>query len=189
MSNLLEKAKSFAKTPKGQIAVHIAFERITTGLSFLLDILMISIIATDAEYGMHKAFLCVTPMYAVLCIGAVYVNDWWFKVMGYEIAGVDKLILIKDEEYDPKQYFKRILKWMLSRRFAIFWLGSWWKLDPIYVTLLLRENGKGFWKKTTTMTTTTIPSVILSMVVHTFIWKGAVEAYGLVDVNWFSFLG
>ena len=58
--------------------------------------------------------------------------------------------------------FRKIIR---SRK-LIFWIGSWFYLDPDYVTLLLRKKEDGY---LLTFLQITLPSVVINMVV----WLGA----------------
>lgn len=174
MENFAKWLTSFTQDTKGKVVTYVFTERVITGLSRLLDGWMIYLISQDVQYGIYKAFFYVTPFYALLCISAVYVSDY-FLAKGSDITGMEELRKIECTQYKRSQFFKRFLKWILSRKNTIFWIGSWCSIDPTYVTLLLRRSSKEFWRNSLLIT---IPSVTLSMLVHTGIWWCAVKGFG-----------
>ncbi len=139
-------------------------ERIITALTRTVDVLMIYFIWTDPGiWGLVKCFLFVTPVYLAFCGLVVYISDQ-IHSKGFDVTGIEELRKIADKKYEKKQYIKRFASWTLRRRLTIFWVGSWFYLDPDYVTLLLRDKTKGFWYM---LFTITLPSVLCSMIVWT----------------------
>lgn len=72
------------------------------------------------------------------------------------------------------QIIQRFISWFMRSRKTIFWIGSWFYLDPDYVTLLLRDRRKSFLSD---LFRITLPSVCISMFVWTPIWWGAYRGY------------
>lgn len=153
-------------------------ERVITFLTRVLDVAMVWIIINDPTlWGAMKAFIYITPLNIVFC-GAVVWTVNVFAKRGIDITGIDEFREMTNNHYSKRQYVKRFAQWVLRRRKTIFWIGSWFYLDPDYVTLLLRRKGEGFW---TTIWRITVPSTVLAMVVWTPIywlsWQGVLRGY------------
>ncbi|MEN9405172.1 MAG: hypothetical protein RLY47_131 [Candidatus Parcubacteria bacterium] len=145
---------------------YLLIERALTVPTRLIDGLMIFFIWTDPHYGVLKAFLICTPLNFALCSLVVFTNDLLAK-RGKDMTGIDEMR--KDAE--EKGGFRR---WVLRRRVAIFWIGSWFYLDPDYVTLFLRDKGATFWENGYRIT---LPSTLVAMIVWTAIYWSAHEGY------------
>lgn len=143
------------------------------------DVPMIAILAWDSQIsGVMTAFIVVTPIYFALCVGIVFANDLAIK-RGVDLTGLETLRELEYHVLEEKRWFSKILQKILRSRKTIFWVGSWFYLDPDYVTLLLRKKEESYFK---TFTKITLPSVILSMVVWLGVWWAALE--GLRWANW-----
>ncbi len=141
-------------------------ERVITVLTRGIDVMMVYFIVTDRTHGVMKTLVFVTPVYVVVCTIIVCLNEVLVN-MGYDVTGIEELKKIAGQHHRPSQWFKRFVSWILRRRTTIFLIGSWFYLDPDYVTLLLRDKTRTVWSDILLITT---PSVILSMVVWTPIY-------------------
>lgn len=130
-------------------------ERVITFLTRGLDVMMISFIVTDPQWGWMKSMLIVSPLYAVFCSTILVGNEYYSTTRNMDITGLETLSQT------------RLGKWMLQRQWTIFWFGSLVLLDPDYVSLLLHKRGQSVWR---TVFTTTIPSVVYSMIFWTTVY-------------------
>ncbi len=160
----------------------IITERIITALTRVVDVLMIILISTDPVLGWLKAFFIGGLIYAALCGVIIWVNDAALA-RGIDLTGLEEVRNLATQDLATRQYLKRFIAWVLSRRRSIFWVGSWFYLDPDYVTLLLRRSNKTFWQDFWGIT---VPSVIMSMLVWTSVYwcafRGYVWAKALVNL-------
>jgi hypothetical protein len=134
---------------------------------------MIYFIWTDPVYGVLKAFFFCTPINFALCCSVVYLNDVFMR-NGHDLTGIEEFREMAHETYHKRQYVKRLASWMLKRKRTIFLIGSWFYVDPDYVTLLLRDRNLGFWSNAVRIT---LPSVVLAMTVWTPIYWCAFKGY------------
>ena len=138
------------------------------------DVPILVILAWDSSInGIVAAFVVVTPIYLFLCIGIVIISDMACK-RGVDLTGLETLRELEHAVLEKRQWFKRILRRMLRSRNLIFWIGSWFLLDPDYVALLLRKREEGY---VSTFLRIILPSVMLSMVVWLGVWWAAVQGY------------
>lgn len=150
-------------------------ERVITILTRVLtDVPMLAILAWDSSLkGLMIAFLVVTPISLILCINVVLASDVAQK-RGLDLTGLETLRELEHETLTKGQWVKRFIRWMLMSKRLIFWIGSWFYLDPDYVTLLLRKKGEGY---VSTFLRITLPSVVLGMVVWLGVYWAAVQGY------------
>jgi hypothetical protein len=134
---------------------------------------MIYFIWTDPKFGVVYAFFVGGVVYFAFCASIIYVNDVFVR-NGYDITGIEELRQMADKHYPRKNWVKASVSWMLRRKTTIFLIGSWFYLDPDYVTLLLRDKEKSFW---TNLVEITLPSVFISMMVWTPVWWCACKGY------------
>lgn len=137
---------------------------ITIATRVFTDVPMLALIIADPKLGWLKCMLYVTPLYVLVCAGIVYISDR-FHENGVDITGIEEMRMIRGSgELKKRQFIKRFIRWFMHREVLIFWIGSWFYLDPDYVTLMIRKKGDSFLKTTLTLT---VPSVLVSM----FFWS------------------
>lgn len=189
---ILKRAGKFL----GRTGQIIFIERLITFLTRITDIAMVYLIFRFGAIGTLFSFFGVGIPYFVFCAGIVQTSEYFFA-RGHDITGLEELRgMAKEEdfrrrwfkryvllgrlnpdveaeriavwkEYQGQHWFRRIVAWVLSSRKTIFWIGSWFYLDPDYVTLLLYRREKSFWHN---MLTITIPAVIISMTIWTTVY-------------------
>ena len=182
--NLMTAVRSLIRHPGIKVSKFFITERIITVLTRVVDALIIYLIVLDPTiHGGIKAFIYTTPLNILLCVFVVYVLDV-FARNGYDLSGLEEYREMIHVQYRKEQYIKRFAQWVLKRRGTIFWVGSWFYLDPDYVTLLLRDKAKGFW---TNILKITVPSTILAMVIWVPFWWCVVNAFlkGSEWAKWF----
>lgn|GEM_PF-6197798 len=159
---LLEPFRPLATSLSWKIGKFFITERVITLLTRVIDLLTIGLIFGDPSIqGALKAFVFITPVNLIFCMGVVYVLAV-FARNGYDLSGLEELKQMRHEQYSERQRIKRLLQWILRRRETIFWIGSWFFLDPDYVTILLYDRTKSF---TANIVTITVPSVVLAMII------------------------
>jgi len=166
------------KRSLGSILLHavIAERVITVATRVFTDGPMLYILAWDSTVvGLMTAFAVVTPIYFILCIVVVLVSDAGFR-NGLDLTGLETLRGLEHKMFARRQWFKRIFQKILRSRRLIFWVGSWFYLDPDYVTLLLRKKEDGY---VSTFLRITFPSVVISMLVWLGVWWAAVQGFRL----------
>ena len=147
---------------------------ITVATRVFTDVPMLAILAWDSSIkGLITAFVAVTPISLILCILIVLVSDAGFK-KGLDLTGLETLRELEHSVLEERQWFKRIIRRILRSRRLIFWVGSWFYLDPDYVTLLIRKKEEGY---LSTFIRITLPSVVLGMVVWLGVWWAAVQGF------------
>jgi hypothetical protein len=191
-SGLLKRAGKFL----GRTGQIIFIERLITFLTRITDVAMVYFIWQFGAIGTLFSFFGVGIPYFLFCAGIVQTSEYFFA-RGHDITGLEELRGMATEEdfrrrwfkryvllgrlspqveaeraevwkeYKGTHWFRRIVAWVLSSRKTIFWIGSWFYLDPDYVTLLLYRREKGFWWN---MLTITLPSVTISMTVWTTVY-------------------
>jgi len=140
----------------------------------LTDGPVIWILARDSsERGILWASVVCTLISVVVYIAVVFVSDVAYK-RGVDVTGLETLRQLEYAVLEPRQWFKRLIRWMLQSRRLIFWIGSWFYLDPDYVTLLLRKKEEGY---AAAFLKITLPSVFLSVVVWVALWWAAVQGF------------
>ncbi len=150
----------------GQI---IFMERFITFLTRFTDVAMIFLIWKFGARGALYSFLGVGMAYFIFCTAIVYFNEFMFR-KGYDVTGIETLRGMAGEQYEKGQWFKRAVGWVLRSRKTIFWIGSWFYLDPDYVTILLYERERGFVYNILRLT---LPAIIISMTVWTAVYYSA----------------
>lgn len=154
----------------------ILAERVLTILTRFVDVLMIGFIAADPNHGIDgvtKAFLIVTPTYFFFCLGIVCLSDALLK-KGVDVTGLETIRELEHAILLKTQWVKRLVQRILMSKRLIFWIGSWFYLDPDYVTLLLRKNKEGY---VSTFLRITLPSVVLSMAVWLGVYWAGFQGY------------
>lgn len=152
----------------------LAERAITFATRVFTDVPMLAILAWDSGVkGLVTTFVVVTPIYLVFCVGVVLISDAGLK-RGLDLTGLETLRELEHSVLEKKQWFKRIIRRILRSRRLIFWVGSWFYLDPDYVTLLIRKKEEGY---ISTFFKITLPSVIISMVVWLGVWWAAVQGF------------
>jgi len=137
---------------------------------------MIYYIVSDPEYGLLKAFVYGTLVNLAFCSSIVFLSNK-LEEHGFNLTGI--------EDFRKDAEASGFRGWILRRRASIFWIGSWFYLDPDYVTLLLQEKAAGFIRNFVKIT---LPSTLLAMVVWTAIYGGIywglAKGFGLAqDLN------
>ena len=152
-----------------KIGKFIIVNKILGFFCYSVDILMVYFILDDATYGFVKAFLFGGVLNFVLCSSIVAVNNY-LNFLGFDITGLQELksVSVNKDAGKIKSLLINIKDWIFARRLTIFWVGSWYMLDPDYVTILLQRDGSSLTK---TVFSITLPSVILAMIIWTsFYW-------------------
>lgn len=161
----------------GQIVV---VERVITVLARPIDAVMLYIIATFPTNGVLIAFLFCAAATFIFSVAVVLMEH--HLVMRFEkgvtgVYGGAEVILQEFEDNDG--LYTRFLRFICSKPRYIFWIGSWFFLDPDYVTLLLAKRGDTLsqliWR-------ITLPSTIVSTVVWTpFYWMVVTMSSVLIE--------
>lgn len=150
---------------------------ITVATRVLTDAPMLAILAWDSSVtGIATAFIAITPISFLLCVSVVMASDAAHKKTGVDWTGLETLRELEHEVLEEKRWIYRILQWILRSPRLIFWVGSWFYLDPDYVTLLLRKKGEGYIH---VFLRITLPSAVLGMVVWTATYWAAVKGFWL----------
>lgn len=169
------------------ITKFIVVDRILGIFTRTVDALMIFFIINDPIYGVLKAFFIAGAYNFLLCAVTVGLNNYlakknydltglgWFVELDYE-KPVGKSIFVLEV---AKRWFLTAKNWMLRRRATIFWIGSWFQLDPDYVTLLLQDRQRGYWR---IIFSITLPSVAVAMIVWTFIYWFLLRGIGVINL-------
>ena len=148
----------------------VLVERVISFLTRIIDVWMIYFLTSEQTLiGICKCLFICGPVYLFFCGSIVYINDK-FAEKGLDITGLNELRMMAYVQYDRKFFVKRFVSWLLKKRQTILWVGSWFYIDPDYVTLILRRPGVPFWDD---FWKVTLPSVCISLVVWTFVyWCG-----------------
>lgn len=146
---------------------------ITVATRIFTDVPMLYFILRDDHYGWLHSLVFVTPVYILVCMAIVSINDLFYS-RNIDITGIEEMRLIAHSTPTKYQFFKRFIKWFMQRRATIFWIGSFYYLDPDYVTLLLRKEGDSFMKTTLRIT---IPSVFISMIFWTSVYWALYQVF------------
>ncbi|MEK6839841.1 MAG: hypothetical protein AABX72_02790 [Nanoarchaeota archaeon] len=150
----------------------VAERAITIATRVLTDVPMLAILAWDSSItGLTTAFAVITPVYLFLCVSVVLFSDAAFR-RGLDVTGLETLRRLEHEVLGEKQWFRKLVQKILRSRKLIFWIGSWFYLDPDYVTLLLRKREEGY---ISTFFRITLPSVVISMMVWLGVWWAAIQ--------------
>ena len=149
-------------------------------LARTVDVLMIYFIVTDPRYGVWKALFVAGAYNYVLVSLTVFICNYVTNKYQIDITGVDNLRALPptNKRRSLGWYLWRIKESILARRATIFWLGSWFQLDPDYVTLLLQDPQKGVIQNNLKIT---LPSTILAMIVWTAIYWVSLTQTGLAE--------
>ena len=170
--------------PSTKAVQFVLVERLLGLLARSIDIaLVVAAISDPSLHGAVNGFIIFTPIYFILCALIVVAVDALAR-WGVDITGIENLRSLRDSTVDPQNRLTSALRWLLLRRSTIFWIGSWFYLDPDYVTLLLRDRHRSIFSAIATIT---IPSVLISMIVWVpMIWLAvnAVKA-GYTWAKWF----
>lgn len=168
------RLRSLLNGSGGRMGRYIATEEALGLLARPIDALMIYLIWSQRN-GALLAFVVGFVTYLILCIAVVRLNDECLR-NGFDLTGINELRQLAVESGSNKSWFKRLVAWVLRRRATIFFIGSWFHIDPDYVTLLLRDERDGFWSNTVKWT---IPSTLLSTIVWTTTYWAAHRGYAL----------
>ena len=150
-------------------------ERVITVVTRVVtDVPMVAILALDPSIqGLVTAFVIVTPIYFLLCVGVVIGSDAALR-LGLDMTGLETLRELEHEVLEEKKWLQKLIRKIIRSRKLIFWIGSWFYLDPDYVTLLLRKKEDGY---LLTFLQITLPSVVINMVVWLGVWWFAVQGF------------
>ena len=154
----------------------ILAERVITVLTRGIDGLIIWFVIQDPPPGISgavNAFVFVTPLNFLFSLTVVVVSDILYR-RGADVIGIETLRELEHSTLQRRHFVRRTARWILRSRRLIFWVGSWFYLDPDYVTLLLRKKGEGYVKMSLRLT---LPSAILCMTVWVPIYWAAVQGY------------
>lgn len=164
----------------GKATKFVVTERIiTVATRFFTDVPMLGFILADPTWGWVKSMIFVTPLYVLVCAMIVFIHDR-FHEKGIDLTGIEEMRdTCSDETLKKNQLVKRFIRWFMQRESLIFWIGSFFYLDPDYVTLMLRKKGDSFVK---TVLTLTVPSVIISMLVWTTVYWAIYQPFK--DMAW-----
>jgi len=164
------------RAPSTSLLHAILSERVITILTRFVDALIIWFLTMDPEHGINgitKAFVIVTPIYLAACILVVLGNDIAIK-KGWDPIGIEGFRQLEHAVLLKNQWFKRLVRRILMSKRLIFWIGSWFYIDPDYVTLLIRKKEEGY---LVTFLRITLPSVLISMVVWLGIYWAGFQGY------------
>ncbi|MEI6155401.1 MAG: hypothetical protein WCQ90_15080 [Deltaproteobacteria bacterium] len=182
-SSRMYKLRQYLR-PSSKIVQFIVVDRLLGLLVRVIDVsLVVMAIADPSLTGAIRAFIILTPINFAFCLVVIIGTDLLLRV-GVDITAIEEFRSLKDKELKKREYLQRACRWILQQKRTIFWIGSWFLLDPDYVTLLIRDRRKGLLHAITTIT---IPSVLLAMIVWVpFIWiaVNAVKA-GYTWAQWF----
>jgi hypothetical protein len=173
---MIEHPWLFFKRNGGRISRFILTERLIGVGEKLIEVLMIALII---KYGVIEELLIATPIYFFFCVGVVKIYDH-FLSKGMDLLGIEYLRGLRNTAVERKSILKRFARWIMKRRTTIFWLGSIFRLDPDVVTLLLREDKRNTFENSIKIT---LPSVVLSMVFWTMVFKLGIM--GFKYFTWF----
>lgn len=135
-------------------------ERVISVLTRCVDGLIIGlIIAYPGIENLWWIFLSTSLLNFIFCSLIVIVIDSVRLRFGIDLTGLEDL---RKYVRQNDTTFKRVLHVVLSGRRTIFWIGSWFYLDPDYVTLILRDTRKSVYKDICEITA---PSVFLAMII------------------------
>ncbi|MSR87756.1 MAG: hypothetical protein EXS69_01135 [Candidatus Zambryskibacteria bacterium] len=152
----------------------LAERAITFATRVLTDVPMLVILAWDSSIvGIVVAFVVITPISFLLCVGIVLGSDVAYR-RGIDMTGLETLRELESDILKEGQWVRRLIRKILKSRKLIFWIGSWFYLDPDYVTLLLRKKEEGYIR---TFLYLSLPSVVIGMVVWLGVWWVAVRGF------------
>lgn len=152
----------------------LAERAITIVTRVFTDVPMLAILAWDSSIkGLVTTLVVITPIYLILCVGIVLGSDAGVR-KGLDLTGLETLRKLEHDVLEKREWLKRIVQRILRSHRLIFWIGSWFYLDPDYVTLLLRKKEEGY---VSTFFRITLPSVVISMVVWLGVWWAAVQGF------------
>lgn len=141
------------------VAKYMVTDRVITIGTRVIDLLVVSLVIKFPGLEHLPWILCLDfvlgGMYSVL---VVYVNDR-ASDYGLDLTSLDALKQSLSAEHQKKGFVTKILAGVLESRRAIFWIGSWFYLDPDYVTILLRDRTRSVWKD---ILRVTVPSTLLA---------------------------
>lgn len=157
-------------------------ERVISVLTRCIDALIIGLIfAYPGIENLWWIFLSTTLLNLIFCALVVLVVDFIRAKYGIDLTGIEEL---KRYVSASDSTFKKIVNYMLSSRRTIFWIGSWFYLDPDYVTLILRDVKKSVLRDIYEIT---VPSVLFAMIVWVPAYWALCTAFkmGAVWAGWF----
>lgn len=158
----------FANNGKDAARFVIA-HRVLNMISYAVDALHIYLLIW---YGFWAGLVVITIVFFIVCWATVLINDIAISY-GYDFLQIDRLRNFAQEDcINNKKSIQKFTRWLLGRRYAIFWLGSLW-LEPDIVTLLLRK----YRKITLESTLITFFSTILCVSVWNVIFYLGVQGY------------
>ncbi len=172
----------------GRLGKFVLVERALGFLTRSVDALMIYFIAADPEYGFHKAFLLGGALNLALCSGIVALNNYLLANYAIDLTGLDDFRNWHSDHRKNNRFSLALVaakNWILARRLSIFWIGSWFMIDPDYVTILLQNTKESLTK---TIATITLPSVVLAMVVWTPFYWALIRLTGFADTQFVQWL-
>lgn len=172
------KTLNQAVSVSGKVTKFIVTEKILGLITRLIDVGMIYIFVEGGSYAALKCFVLMTPINIIMTIVIIYLIDK-ISDLGFDITGIEELRKMEYVTCERKQYIKRLIRWVLHRKATIFWVGSWYYLDPDYVTLLIRDQKRSFWSNILRIT---IPSTVLAMIIWTLFYWAAYQGYQWVKV-------
>src|SRR3989338_5285692 len=98
----------------------IAERTISVMTRLFTDVPMVAILAWDSGIvGISTAFIVVTPIYLMFCVGVVITSDLAHKRAGVALTGLETLREIEEEALEKKHWFRRMIRWILRSRRTI----------------------------------------------------------------------
>ncbi len=160
----------------------LVVERIISTLTRMIDMLIIGLIlAFPSPASLIWIFAATTILNLFFCISVVCSIEYIRIRYNFDATGLEEL---KCYVAQNDTFVKRILSKVLSSRRSIFWIGSWFYLDPDYVTLLLRRKER---RLRVDLVEVTLPSVLLAMIVWVPVYWICVHAAKL-GYGWATYL-
>ena len=154
----------------GTLGKIVVVERLISALTYSVDALMIYFIINDPIYGAAKAFVWGGLWNLFLCSAIVILNNYLAR-NGFDMTGLGDIRGYRNRSSGVSRLrlaLVSIKNWFFAQKAAIFWIGSWFRLDPDYVTIAVQRS---YNRTAHSLVTITLPSVVLAMSVWTpFYW-------------------
>lgn len=148
---------------------------------------MVYFIINDPIYGPLKAFVWGGLWNLFLCSGIVSLNNYLAR-NGFDMTGLGEIRKYGDKA--PAMGRNRLVlveakNWFFAQKAAIFWIGSWFRLDPDYVTIAIQKSHN---QTARSLVTITLPSVVLAMFIWTTFYWVLYRQTGLDQIEFMMWL-
>lgn len=170
MIGLYLRCRNFFASNGKNVAGFIIAHRVLNMISYAVDALHIYLLIW---YGFWTGLVVITILFFIICWTTVLIHDIAISY-GYDFLQIDRLRNFAQEyrANNKKKSIQKFTRWLLERKYAIFWIGSLW-LEPDIVTLLIRRHRK----ITLESTLITLSSTILCVSVWNVIFYLGVQGY------------